>query len=124
MSNCVLNSTTSFPHVGTTYVQVMRMETTKVNFRLPDDLLEKADVAAEITHKNRTDIITEALQAYLDEVEDNEAFREGVVDLYLDGQIGFEVLTAFLGRQDAEAVRASKTLLDQGDELADEMATL
>jgi len=100
------------------------MGTTRVNFRLPDDLLEKADVAAEITHKNRTAIITEALQEYLDEVEDDEEFKEAVVDLYLDDQIGFEVLKKFVGRQDAEAVRASKSVLDQGDELADEMAEL
>lgn len=100
------------------------MGTTRVNFRLPDDLLEKADVAAEITHKNRTDIITEALQEYLDEVEDDAEFKEAVVDLYLDDQIGFEVLKEFIGRQDAEAVRASKSVLDQGDELANEMADL
>jgi metal-responsive CopG/Arc/MetJ family transcriptional regulator len=100
------------------------MGTTRVNFRLPDDLLEKADVAAEITHKNRTDIITEALQEYLDEVEDDEEFKEAVVDLYLEDQIGFEVLKEFVGRQDAEAVRASKSVLDQGEELADEMAEL
>ena len=100
------------------------MGTTRVNFRLPDDLLEKADVAAEITHKNRTAIITEALQEYLDEVEDDEEFKEAVVDLYLDDRIGFEVLKKFVGRQDAEAVRASKSVLDQGDELADEMAEL
>lgn len=100
------------------------MGTTRVNVRLPDDLLEKADVAAEITHRSRADIVTEALQEYLDEVEDDEEFRVAVVDLYLDDRIGFEVLNAFLGRQDAEAVRASKTLLDQGDELADELADL
>jgi metal-responsive CopG/Arc/MetJ family transcriptional regulator len=100
------------------------MGTTRVNFRLPDDLLEKADVAAEITHRNRTDIVTEALREYLDEVEDDEEFKMAVVDLYLDDRIGFEVLKEFLGRQDAEAVRASKTLLDRGDELADEMAGL
>ena len=100
------------------------MGTTRVNFRLPDDLLEKADVAAEITHKNRTDIITEALQEYLDEVEDDAEFKEAVVDLYLEDQIGFEVLKEFVGRQDAEAVRASKSVLDQGEELADEMAEL
>lgn len=100
------------------------MSSTRVNFRLPDDLLEKADVAAEITHKNRTDIIKEALQAYLDEVEDDEEFKEAVIDLYLDDQVSFAVLKEFLGRQDAEAVRASKTLLDQGDELADDLANL
>lgn len=37
------------------------MGTTRVNFRLPDDLLDKADVAAEITHKNRTELVKEAL---------------------------------------------------------------
>jgi hypothetical protein len=33
-------------------------------------------------------------------------------------------LKEFTGRQDAESVRASKNLLDQGDELADELAEL
>jgi len=100
------------------------MGTTRVNFRLPDDLVEKADVAAEVTHKNRTEIIIDALQEYLDEIEDDTRFREDVIDLYLDDTIGFEVLAEFIGRQDAEAVRASKTILDQGDDLADDLADL
>jgi predicted transcriptional regulator len=98
--------------------------TTKVNFRLPDDLVEKADVAAEVTHKNRTDIVIEALQEYLEEVEDDEKFKEAVVELYLDDGISFEVLKEFVGRQDAESIKASKNLLEQGDELADELAEL
>lgn len=96
--------------------------TTKVNFRLPDELVEKADVAAEVSHKNRTEIVTEALQAYLQEVENEEEFKEAVVELYLDDEIEFGTLKGFIGRQDAESVRASKTLLEQGDELADELA--
>ena len=100
------------------------MSTSKVNFRLPEELIEKADVAAQITHKNRTEIIIEALQEYLEEIEDTDAFKEDIVELYLDGQIGFETLREFIGRQDAESVRASKTLLDQGDELADSLAEL
>lgn len=100
------------------------MGTTRVNFRLPDNLLDKADVAAEITHKNRTEIVKEALQAYLREVEDDEKFEEAVVELYLDDEISFETLVEFVGRQDAEAVRTSKNLLDRGDELADELADL
>ncbi|MDY6779135.1 MAG: ribbon-helix-helix protein, CopG family, partial [Halobacteria archaeon] len=94
--------------------------TSKVNFRLPDDLIEKADVAAEVTHKNRTEIVKEALREYLEEVESDEKFKESVVDLYLDDEISFEVLKEFVGRQDAESVRASKKLLEQSDELADE----
>lgn len=96
----------------------------KVNFRLPEDLVEKADVAAKIAHKNRTEIIKEALRTYLQEAEDQEEFKEAVVELYLDDEIGFETLKVFVGRQDAESVRASKHLLDQGGELAEELADL
>ncbi|MXR52374.1 ribbon-helix-helix protein, CopG family [Halovenus sp. WSH3] len=100
------------------------MGSTRVNFRLPENLVEKADVAAEVTHKNRTEIIVEALQDYLDDIEDDEKFKEAVVELYLDDQIGFEVLKEFIGRQDAESVRASKNILDQGEDLADDLAEL
>ncbi|GGK84429.1 ribbon-helix-helix protein, CopG family [Haloarcula sebkhae] len=98
--------------------------TTRVNFRLPDDLVEKADVAAAATHKNRTEIVVAALEDYLDEMEDQEAFKQTVVDLYLDDEIGFESLKQVIGRQDAESVRASKTLLAQGEEMADDLAQL
>lgn len=100
------------------------MGTTKVNFRLPDELLTKADVAAQITHQNRTELVVNALQEYVEDIEDDEEFKQAVIDLYLDDQIEFQVLNEFLGRQDAEAVRASKTVLDQGADLADELADL
>lgn len=105
-------------------VVFISMGNTRVNFRLPEELVEKADVAAEITHKDRTEIVREALKQYLEQVEEGEKFKEAVVELYLDNQIEFDVLKEFIGRQDAEAVKASKTLLDQGDELADELADL
>lgn len=100
------------------------MGTKKVNFRLPDELIEKADVAAEISHKNRTEIIKEALRNYLEEVENQEEFKEAVVELYLEDEIKFDTLKQFIGRQDAESVRASKALLEQGDKLADELSEL
>ncbi|PSQ13604.1 CopG family transcriptional regulator [Halobacteriales archaeon QS_8_69_73] len=100
------------------------MSNTRVNFRLPEDLVDKADVAAEISNKNRTEIVREALQDYIEDVESDEKFKEAVVELYLDDQIGFELLGEFIGRQDAESVRASKTILDRGDNLADELADL
>jgi len=100
------------------------MGTTRVNFRIPEDLIEKADIAAKVTHKNRTEIVTEALRDYFDHIEDKEAFKEDVIELYLDDELGFEILQEFIGRQDAESVRASKTLLDEGEELADELAEL
>lgn len=96
----------------------------RVNFRLPEKLVDKADIAAKISHKNRTEIVKDALQAYLQEVEGKEEFKEDVVELYLEEEIPFETLKQFIGRQDAESVKASKNLLDQGEELADEIARL
>lgn len=114
-----------YKSVPTTYVQlVVGYMTKKVNFRLPDELIEKADVAAKISHKNRTQVITKALQEYLQEVENEDEFQEAVVELYLDNEIEFDTLKEFIGRRDAESVRASKNLLDQGEELADELAEL
>lgn len=112
--------------VGTMYVHtvVYPMGTTRVNFRIPKELIEKADVAADITHKNRTEIVTEALRAYLDEIEDTDAFKEELVERYLADDIEYDVLETFIGRQDAAAVRASKTLLDQGNDIADDLAEL
>ena len=100
------------------------MSNTRVNFRLPEDLVDKADAVAEISKKNRTEIVREALQDYIEDVENDEKFKEAVVELYLDDRIGFELLKEFIGRQDAESVRASKTILDRGDNLADELADL
>lgn len=98
--------------------------TTRVNFRLPDELVEKADIAAKVSHKNRTEVVVEALRDYLQEVEDQEEFKEAVVELYLDDEIEFDALKEFVGRRDAESVHASKALLEQGEELADELASL
>jgi hypothetical protein len=47
-------------------------------------LVEKADVAAEVTKKDRTEIVTEALREYLNDIEDDETFTEAVVELYLE----------------------------------------
>jgi predicted DNA-binding protein len=100
------------------------MGTKRVNFRLPDDLVEKADVAAEIEHKDRTEIVTEALREYLSDVEGSDRFQEAVVELYLEGDIGFDVLKGIVGRQDAEAVRRSKAILDRGEAISDDLADL
>jgi hypothetical protein len=93
------------------------MGSTRVNFRLPEALIETADVAAEVTRRNRTGILTEALQTCPEDVEDDETFGDAVVELCLDGRIGFDVLAAFVGRQDAGSIQASKTVLDRGEDL-------
>lgn len=100
------------------------MGSTRVNFRLPEELVQKADIAAEVDKTNRTEVIKRALLAYFEEVETDKGFKEAVVDLYLDNEIGFDVLKLVLGRQDAESVRASKALLADDGDLADDLVEL
>jgi len=46
------------------------MGTRRVNFRLPEALVEQADVAAAVTHKDRTEIVVEA------ELEETAAYAD------------------------------------------------
>lgn len=98
------------------------MPTTRVNFRLPEALVERADLAAVVTTKTRTAIVTEALEAHLDSLAADDDFEEALVEQYLEGEVGFEALRRVLGRRDAEAVRSSAALLEEGEEIAARLA--
>jgi metal-responsive CopG/Arc/MetJ family transcriptional regulator len=97
---------------------------TRVNFRLPEKLLEKADVTAEATHRNRTELVKEALREYLGKFESDEDFKRKVVELYLDEELEFEEMKAVIGKQDAGSVKASSEILDKADEKAEKLAGL
>ncbi len=101
---------------------VFGLGTKRVNVRLPEKLVREADGIAKVEHKNRTELIKEALTNYLQKHEDEEEFKEKVVDLYLEGEISYEILEAVIGRRDAEAAKASKDILERGDEIAEKMA--
>ena len=95
----------------------------RVNFRLPQELIDLADITAKIKHKNRTEVVKEALDEHLHEKMDKE-FKQKVIELYLDDEINYGILKKIVGREDAEAVRDSKEILDRGDELAKELSEL
>lgn len=97
---------------------------TRVNFRLPKDLIREADAVAKANYKNRTQIIKEALQNYLEEIESKEEFKEKVIDLYLDDEIDIDALKDVIGRQNAESVKASKQILSEGEEMAEELSKM
>lgn len=96
--------------------------TKRINVRLPERLVQETDTLAKVKHKNRTDMIKEAIYAYLCDHKEEEGFREEMTDLYLKGELSFEELEQVIGRRDAEAARSSKNILERGDEMADEMA--
>lgn len=98
------------------------MPTTRVNFRLPDGLLERADLAAAVTGETRTGVVTDALVRHLAALEADEAFEAALVEAYFDGDVAFEALARVVGRRDAAAVRASAALLDDGESIAAALA--
>jgi len=82
----------------------------------PEDLAEPVEGVADEAQKS--------LRRYLNEMRTGNPLHETVVDLYLDGTVAFDTLVEIVGHQDAEVVRASKKLLDDGETLADELADL
>ncbi|WP_312911813.1 ribbon-helix-helix domain-containing protein [Natronosalvus caseinilyticus] len=53
------------------------MGTRRVNIILPNELVKKADLVAKVAHKNRTEVIKEALQEYFEGIEDEADLRKG-----------------------------------------------
>lgn len=98
------------------------MPTTRVNFRLSEDLVERADLAAAVTGGTRTDVVAEGLETHLASLEADDEFEEALVERYLDGEIEWDALRRVLGRRDAEAVRASASLLEDGEGIAAALA--
>lgn len=110
--------------VHTIYIRMSSENKSKrVNFRLPKDLIDIADVTAKVEHKNRTQVVKEALNEHIQKTMD-EDFKQKVIDLYLEDELEYEVLREVLGSEDAEAVKSSKEILNQSDEMAEELSEL
>ena len=98
------------------------MTTKRISTRFPEDLLDEMDVAAAVEHMDRTELMKRAVTDYLDKLGEDPNFKEKVVDLYLRDRIPYEKLGLLIGTEDAQAVRASKDLIDQGEALARKLA--
>ena len=96
----------------------------RINLRLPEELVRETDGVASVENKNRTELIKEALNDYLRRKESEDEFKDNIVDMYLDDVISFDVLKAVIGKKDSEAARASKEILEGGEDIAERMAGL
>ena len=80
---------------------------TRIDLRLPAELVEKTDILAKLEYKNRTDVIKSALSEYLRRVETTMQLREKAVESYLDDKLSYNELAVIIGRQNAESVKVS-----------------
>ena len=94
----------------------------EIALRLPEELIEKADILAKLEYKNRAEIIKSALKEYIGRIENIEKLKERATELYLNDKLGYNELAIIIGRQSAESVEASKRILDRGNKIAKDIA--
>lgn len=90
--------------------------------RLPEELLEEMDIISSIEDMDRTELTKKAVRDFIMKARRKAEFKEQVVDLYLNNKISFEKLEVILGQEDAFAIRASKEIMKQGEQLAKKLA--
>lgn len=94
----------------------------KISARFPEDLLEEIDTIAELEYTDRTTFMKKALKDYIDKELEEGSLKELAVEKYLEGKLKYQKLKILIGREDAEAVRASKRIMDKGEKLAQKLA--
>lgn len=95
----------------------------RVQFRAPEQLIEQADILATAEDRDRTDILIEALRAYLSESAKSDDVKRDIANVYYEDSIQYEELKAVLGPKEAENLRLLKNQLENR-ELAEEVAGL
>ena len=95
----------------------------RVQFRAPEQLIEQADVLATAEDRDRTDVLIEALRAYLSESSENNDVKRNIANTYYEDTIDYEEMKALLGPKEAEKLRLLKDQLENR-ELTEEVADL
>lgn len=82
----------------------MSDEKRRVDFNAPASLVERADSVSDLLDVSRTRILVEALETKLDDVTNDEAFRERVREAYYQNRIDRETLASLVGTEEAARV--------------------
>lgn len=93
----------------------------RVHFRAPAALIERADALAVAENRDRTDVIVDALRAYLADATDEERVRQAIANAYYEDELTFDEVKAVVGVEAAENFRVLKGQLAD-DSLAEELA--
>lgn len=94
---------------------------TRVHFRAPERLIEQADALAVAENKNRTDVLVEALRAYLDTASDKERVQQAIANAYYDDHLDFDQVKTLVGAETAQNFRVLKAQLTD-DQLSADLA--
>ncbi|WP_440769901.1 hypothetical protein [Natronorubrum sp. DTA28] len=99
----------------------MSSNTNRVQFRAPDELVERADILATALETDREDILATALREYMDEAVCDDEIEQEIAGAYYDATITDEQLVSLVGRSRATGFRVLKRQLEPSyvDEIAD-----
>ncbi|MBX0325828.1 hypothetical protein EGH21_22680 [Halomicroarcula sp. F13] len=100
----------------------MGSDKTRVQFRAPDRLIDRADALAAVLGEDRTGILVSALREYLQDATHDDALTQEIADAYYDDVITYEQLKALIGAEEASNLRVLKQQLDE--EFVDGVAKL
>lgn len=94
----------------------------QISVRFPEKFLEEIDTVAKIEYMDRTSLMKKALRRYISMELEEGGLKQIVVRRYLEGKINYRNLEILLGKGDAQAVEASKRIMDKSEELAKKLA--
>lgn len=95
-------------------------EKKRVQFRAPQELVDRADSLAEVLNSDRTGILIDALREYLRETAHDDEVKQEIADAYYGDEISFDELVGLVGHEEAANFRVLKEQLETDtEELAD-----
>ncbi|GAB3034258.1 hypothetical protein [Natronobiforma cellulositropha] len=80
----------------------------RVHFHSPEYLVERLDAIADLFGTDRTDLLVEAIRAYLAETTESEPFQDLVAERYYDDELEFETVSQLVGAETAHRFRLLK----------------
>jgi hypothetical protein len=84
-----------------------------VQFRVPDRLVERADILATVFETDRTDILISALRDYLRDAAHDDEIKQEIAGAYYEDEITLDQLKNLVGGVEAANFRVLKQQLSE-----------
>jgi len=89
----------------------MSAEKKRVQFRAPNQLIDRTDALATVLGEDRTHILIEALREYLRDATHDDRLVQEIAASYYDDEISFGELKDLVGAEEAANLRVLKQQL-------------